>query len=289
MAAGGAAAAAGAHTPIPKRIHQIWLGTNPQPTEWMDTVRDFAAEYGYEYMLWTEKNVDELAWDSVPGLRRLYASFRKELAGRADVIRMLFLYQYGGIYIDADSVILKPKKFFEFLEKNRAAVFFGWEDISAERLKKLGDLGPELRGTKRLIANGTIGAVAGHPFLRLLMDGATANAEREAGEHAWRRVGPLYVTRTYMKVRDKFPDVKIYPMKLFYPRHWGGIKDPELHKKVRVPSESMLFQYGYSTNSFDKIFRERALRQRQRRLRAHRHQTRRQRPAGTTRRKRATH
>jgi hypothetical protein len=78
----------------------------------MDTVRDFAAEYGYEYMLWTEKNIDELAWDSVPGLRRLYTSFRKELAGRADVIRMLFLYQYGGIYIDADSVILKPKKFF---------------------------------------------------------------------------------------------------------------------------------------------------------------------------------
>lgn len=283
MEGGGRAGAAAAASPIPKRIHQIWLGTNPQPTEWMDTVRDFAAAHGYEYMLWTDKNVDELAWDSVPGLRKLYASFRKELAGRADVIRLLFLYQYGGIYIDADSVVLKPEKFADFLEKNRAAVFFGWEDISTERMKKLGDLGPELRGTRRLIANGTIGAVAAHPFIRTLIEGAASNSEREAGEHAWRRTGPLYVTRTYMKTREKFPDVKIYPMKLFYPRHWGGIKDPELHKKVRVPGESMLFQYGYSTNSFDKIFRERERKARERQ----RTKTRRRRATHGTRRQRA--
>ena len=36
--------------------------------------------------------------------------------------------------------------------------------------------------------------------------------------------------------------------------HWGGITDPELHTQIAIPAESMLFQYGYSTNHFEKIF-----------------------------------
>ena len=226
----------------------------------MDTVRDFATKYGYEYKLWTEENTPELNMDAIPGLRRLYGQFGEELAGRADILRMLALYQYGGIYIDADSVMMKPAKFDAFLRGNRAAVFFAWENLSKEDRKKLGDLGPELRGVRRLIANGLIGAAPQHPFMKALLAGAVSNAEREKGEHAWRRVGPLYVTRVYKKISAKHPDVHIYPMKYFYPRHWRGIKNPQLHKTVRIPRESMLFQYGYSTNGFAKIFQEREAR-----------------------------
>jgi hypothetical protein len=72
----------------------------------------------------------------------------------------------------------------------------------------------------------------------------------------WKAVGPYYVTQIYNETRKEFPDVHVYPMKYFYPRHWAGIRDPELHKKIKIPEESMLFQYGYSTNSFHKIFRK---------------------------------
>jgi hypothetical protein len=61
-----------------------------------------------------------------------------------------------------------------------------------------------------------------------------------------------------MTQKERFPDVHIYPMTLFYPVYWHGIKDPELHKKVQIPGESMLFQYGYSTNGFAEIFKARA-------------------------------
>jgi hypothetical protein len=242
---------------IEKCIHQIWLGKNAPPTEWMDTVTEFAKKYGYEYKLWTEKNVDSLDWDSIPGLRREYGKFRTEMAGRADIIRLLALYKFGGIYIDADSVIMKPLKFSKFLEKNKAAVFFGWETISKADSKKLGDFGPEIRGTKRLVANGLIGAKAGHAFIEKLLNGIVSNAEREAEGHAWKRVGPLYVSRVYFTSKDSFPDVHIYPMKYFYPMHWRGIQDPKLHEKVKIPAESMLFQYGYSTNSFHDYFNDR--------------------------------
>jgi mannosyltransferase OCH1-like enzyme len=243
---------------IPRIIHQVWLGTNPKPTEWMDSVREFATKHGYTYKLWDEKAAEGLDWDSVPGLRREYGAFRSQLAGKADIIRMLALYEHGGIYIDADTVVMRPAKFAAFLEKNPYAVFFGWENILKSHTKKVNNFGPELAGAKRLVANGMIGAAAGHPFFEALLGGVVANAEREEGEDAWRKVGPLYVTRVYAKLKKKMPDVHVYPMRYFYPRHWKGITDPELHKKVRIPGESMLFQYGYTTNGFAEIFRRRA-------------------------------
>lgn len=219
----------------------------------MDSVKDFAKEYDYEYKLWGA-DAKELGLDDIPGLAAVYEGFGHELAGRADIIRLLALYKYGGIYIDADSVIMKPEKFANFLKKNHASVFFGWENLTATRTRKLGIK------SKRLVANGLIGAKKGHPFFLRLLEGISENVERLSEDDqslAWKVVGPLYVTRIYNETRREFPDVHVYPMKYFYPRHWKGITDPELHKKVKIPGESMLFQYGYSTNSFNKIFKTR--------------------------------
>jgi hypothetical protein len=225
------------------------------PHEWMDSVKDFAAKYDYEYKLWTDENVKGMRMNA--DLRAEYDSFKGELAGRADIIRLIALNTYGGIYIDADTVIMKPEKFSEFLEDNKAGVFFAWEDLSKKTAQKLGNLGPGLTGQRRLIANGTIGAKKGHPFIELLLKGAADSSKNEESDEAWKRVGPLYVTRMYMGHKKEFPDIHIYPMKYFYPLHWHGITDPALHTKVKIPGESMLFQYGYTTNKFAKIFAKR--------------------------------
>jgi mannosyltransferase OCH1-like enzyme len=248
---------------VPKIIHQIWIGRDPRPNEWMDTVKDFAVRYGYKYMLWDEGDVDALGLDTVPGVRDVYENFGHELAGKADILRMLCLYKYGGIYIDADTVIMKPEKFDAFLQKNRAAVFFGWENLTVARTRKLNVSDPGIKRTRRLVANGLIGSERGHPFFKRLLQGIEGNTlslDVSEKKVAWKTVGPLYVTRMYHATRKDFPDVHIYPMKYFYPMHWGGITDPELHKKVKIPGKSMLFQYGYSTNKFDKIFKREAKR-----------------------------
>jgi mannosyltransferase OCH1-like enzyme len=241
---------------IPRIIHQIWIGKNPMPHEWMDTVKDFAANHGYEYKLWTDITIDKEL--RIPdNLRAEYDSFKGELAGRADIIRLLVLHTYGGIYVDADSVIMKADKLADFLKRNTAGVFFAWENLSKARTKKLGNLGPGLTGQRRLVANGIIGARKGHPFIQKLIDGIANAPDDSSKKEAWKRVGPLYVTRTYMQSKKEFPDIHIYPMKYFYPMHWGGITDPELHTKVKIPGKSMMFQYGYSTNNFAKIFAKR--------------------------------
>lgn len=243
---------------VPKIIHQIWIGRATRPDEWMDTVKAFAEEYGYKYMLWTEGDIDTLDIASIPGVKEVYKSFGHELAGKADIIRMLALYKHGGIYIDSDSVIMKPEKFAEFLEKNRAPVFFGWENLTVARTRKLKGLDPGMKRSRRLVANGLIGSEKGHPFFKKLLEGVKENVDnldKDSKKAAWKAVGPYYVTRVYTSTRREFPDVHVYPMKYFYPRHWKGITDPDLHKKVKIPNKSMLFQYGYSTNSFDKIFK----------------------------------
>ena len=242
---------------IPKIIHQIWLGSNPRPDSWMKSVKDFAAKHGYKYMLWGEKNMKGLGIDSFEGLRKAYSAFRDQLAGKADIIRLLALYKYGGIYIDADSVIMKSQKFADFLDDNSASVFFGWENLSAAFTRKLGRIDPYIQRTRRMVANGLIGAKKGHPFIKRLLDGvgqSVAENSKEVKLEAWRALGPHYTTKLYNATRQEFPDVHVYPMKYFYPRHWHGISDPELHTKVKIPGQSMLFQYGYSTNKFNKIF-----------------------------------
>jgi mannosyltransferase OCH1-like enzyme len=234
-------------------IHQIWIGDNPLPTEWIDTIKEFAEKYDYTYKLWTDASIKDLGMEDIPGLKRLYSSFSRQQAGQADILRLLILYKYGGLYIDADTVMMKPEKFHTFLTKNGKGVFFGWENLTAARTRKLG-----IGKIRRLVANGLIGAEKGHPFLRALLDDIVENAGVNREEsNAWKAVGPLYITKKYMAMKKKFPDVRVFPMRYFYPRAWAGIKDPELHKKVKIPGESMLFQYGYSTNHFDAIFAKR--------------------------------
>ena len=200
-------------------------------------------------MLWSDKSIDALGIDKIPGLRQTYVD-QKELAGKADIIRLLALYAHGGVYIDADTVIMKPAKFSTFLETNRASVFFGWEELSQKMIDKLA-----LTPLRRLVANGIIGATAKHAFILTLLERIVVNASSETGG-AWKQVGPLFVTRVYHELKDWFPDVHIYPMKYFYPLQWHGITDPTLHTKVSIPAESMLFQYGYSTNKFERLFWE---------------------------------
>ena len=220
------------------------------PTDWVDTVKDFASTYGYSYKLWTDSSAKELDFDAIPGLKDLYTSFSRELAGQADILRLLILYKFGGVYIDADTVIVKPEKFDTFLKKNTKGVFFGWENLTAARTRKLG-----IGKIRRLVANGIIGAEAGHPFVKALLEGIVENSTKVSGKkEAWKVLGPLYVTKKYTALKKDYPDVRVFPMKYFYPRSWVGITDPELHKKVKIPGESMLFQYGYSTNKFNTIF-----------------------------------
>ena len=99
-------------------------------------------------------------------------------------------------------------------------------------------------------ANGTLGTPAYSPFFKTLVKELPAYAEKYATEGPQIKTGPGFLTY----IAKQRSDYVLIPTKVFYPISWHNISDPYLHMKVILPAESLLFQYGYSTNKFNKIF-----------------------------------
>jgi mannosyltransferase OCH1-like enzyme len=89
---------------IPKILHQIWIGPRPAPLRWTRTWRETNPDFAYR--LWNDDAIESF------GLRNhdLYLRFLAEKLydGAADVARVEILHEHGGVYVDADSVALRP-------------------------------------------------------------------------------------------------------------------------------------------------------------------------------------
>lgn len=103
---------------IPKIIHYVWVGNNPKPKNikkcmktWKKHLKD------YKIIEWNESNFDI---SSHPFVKKAYEA--KKWAYVSDYIRMYAIYNYGGIYLDTDVLVLE--NFDKFLNNK---VFVGFE------------------------------------------------------------------------------------------------------------------------------------------------------------------
>lgn len=227
------AAARAAVGKIPRVIHQIWIGPHPRPVRWMESwTRDFLAEHpGWRYRLWTDRDV--AGFDVV----RTRAYRHLSPCGRADLLRYRILHREGGVYVDADSIYLPGRALDPVLDRvDRCGL------VMAEE--------PFRRDNPPLVAVGVIAAVAGNPLLDYFVHRGLAAVEAtlDARGHlqAWETTGPLMATEVLEAVSCR----SILPSHVFFPEywdtkeHWGTTRE-ELAR--RYP-ESVMFQFGYSTN-----------------------------------------
>jgi len=193
--------------PIPKILHQLWIGSKPAPTKFMDTFKDKHPEY--EYIRWTEAEIERrnMKFECINAINRM-----SEINGKADIMRWEILYHYGGIFQDADSVCLEPFDA-SFLEKQ---AFAGFENETARQ---------------GLVATGTMGFPPKHPLCRAAIDWMLTNdsCPETCGQRAWYTVGPGLLTR--LLETGKYTDLSVYPSYSFIPYHFTGIHY-EGHKKV---------------------------------------------------------
>ena len=149
--------------PISKLLHQIWIGPKPMPNKFMDTFKDKHPDF--EYIRWTEAEIDRrgIKFECMNAINRM-----SEINGKADIIRWEILYQFGGIFQDADSVCIEP---FDdtFLEKT---AFAGFENETAR---------------EGLVATGTMGFPPKHPLCRAAIDWMLTNdtCPETCGKRAW--------------------------------------------------------------------------------------------------------
>jgi mannosyltransferase OCH1-like enzyme len=103
---------------IPKVIHYCWFGGKRKPKLIRDCISSWK-EYlpEYEIIEWNEKNSDL----SHPFIKEAYHA--KKWAFVADYIRLQKLYEFGGIYLDTDMLVIRS-----FDELLSTKCFFGAED-----------------------------------------------------------------------------------------------------------------------------------------------------------------
>ena len=192
---------------IPKIIHQLWIGNKVAPTKLMETWR--IKNTDFEYIFWNE---DEIIKRGIQLQCHEKIDMINEINGKADIIRWEILYEYGGVFIDADSICIEPLDDY-FMSKK---AFASYEN---EQVRK------------NLVATGTMGFYPKHPLCRDIIEWIKSNHSNDfiTNYPAWYSVGPGVLTR-FLETGN-YKDFSVFPSHVFLPLHFSG--DPYIgHKKV---------------------------------------------------------
>ena len=181
---------------IPKTLHFIWIGDEKKiPFKCINTWVE--KNPGYTTKIWGNNAVQSTNWKNYRQLHDML--IKKDFAGAADVMRYEILFNEGGIYIDADSVCLKPLEDW-LLDCNAFAI---WEQELVRN---------------NLIANGFLGSVPGGEAMKLCIE-EVATKDCTENKLAWMITGPLMMSDVFFK---KHADLTVYPSHFFLPKHHTG-------------------------------------------------------------------
>tara|TARA_R100000808_G_scaffold5859_2_gene17698 strand:- start:2288 stop:2947 length:660 start_codon:yes stop_codon:yes gene_type:complete len=198
---------------IPKIIHQIYF--NLSNTVLADhkifyQSHNICKKYtDYHYMLWSEKECEDLLNCEFPQYKDFYNNFRYEIQ-KIDFIRFCILYRYGGFYVDLDMFMLKS--FNELLA--RKVVFHNVRHV---------------KPNWSFIENDFMGSVPKFQLWLDIMEKCVENyKDKEVidiykiwkGRFILQTTGPKFLSRFIQK---KFP--KFTPMKLVYTKFQSDPKD----------------------------------------------------------------
>jgi GT2 family glycosyltransferase len=209
--------------PIPKILHQIWIGPLEPPTEMMKTWKEKHPDF--EYIFWNE---EEIKKRGVEFKLQHKIDIMLEINGKADIMRWEILYKYGGYFVDADSICIAP--FDDYFSNKTAFATYENEIIRSE-----------------LIATGTMGFVPNHVLCKDIIDWINTPEYDVMNEkiRAWGSVGPGVLTR-FLKT-GRYKDFAVYPSHCFLPIHFTGLSYGG-HKKVYA------FQaWGTANTNYDKM------------------------------------
>ena len=181
---------------IPKVIHQTWVG-DPfrRPVKEMESWKRLNPSW--EVKLWTEREIDDLLLVNRAQYDAFYA--RHIFNGCSDIARVEILFRYGGVYLDADCMALRPLD--DELFQGDFFTVYEHEELYGDR-----------------IASGILGCVAGDAVIREHI--------RRIGRHVvtdqtmpFADVGQVVLTDV---LREMQPGFKAAPACLFLPEHHSG-------------------------------------------------------------------
>lgn len=218
---------------MPKIIHQTWIGPNKRPDIWIDTWKnDYIKDNpDWKHMLWTDNELNEMNMFN----KDVYNN-EPSYNGKSDIARYEILFQYGGIYIDADSIWLGSKSMNDLIDKvknNNTHFFLGQEPW------------------QNYPASGVVGSSKHNPSLLLIIKAIEKNSKYRNLYLPWITCGPLVL---HVTENNKIPRT-VFPKEYFYPEYWHRkmfitITD-EMREKYK--KNSYMYQFGYTTNGLNQL------------------------------------
>jgi len=180
---------------IPKIIHQIWFWDKERPEVAMNTRKEMNPYY--EYKLWTEENI----WDLI---NQKQFDECNQWCWKADIARYEILLKEWWIYIDADSICLRPLTD-DLLDND----FFSCYENEQCRWG--------------LIANWYIWSKPWNGILKLIIETIWQYIDINS-QLPWIKTWPKMFTE-HIKIWSIFwAKFKIYPSYYFIPQHYSWIK-----------------------------------------------------------------
>jgi mannosyltransferase OCH1-like enzyme len=163
---------------IPKIIHTIWIGNKKRP-EGSKIWADMNPEY--EHMHWDEAKLNtDLSGSLDNEYVKMYLSredkqYSDKYNGAVNVLRLLVLQKYGGIYFDADCVPMRPLT----------------DDLLDNEFFSVHENEIYCPGT---IANGIIGCTPSHFIINKMVSDLAGCPI--ATQRSWIATGPMFLTRS---------------------------------------------------------------------------------------------
>ena len=161
---------------FPKIIHQTWKDEQVPASlaACQESWKRFNPDW--EYRLWTDADNDALVQDEFSSLLDLYRSLPRAIH-RADFARVLYLWRFGGLYVDLDIEALRPAN--ELLDGHSCTL--GTEPkLHAERL----------RGVEQVVCNAAMASEPNHPFWEKMIAEIRDRSTQGSGDPVW-MTGPL--------------------------------------------------------------------------------------------------
>ncbi|OAP62352.1 hypothetical protein AYL99_04555 [Fonsecaea erecta] len=171
---------------IPKLIHQSWSSTElPGKFErWSSTCREQHPDW--EWVLWTDEDNEELVRTHFPWLLKTYLGLPSVIY-RADLVRNLYMYMFGGVYSDLDVECLRPVDEL-FNQYNVTTAPHGKpKPQSAQNMLKsgrkafFGRMGTD-HGSSNSIPNAWMASTPGHPFFLIVLESVMKRMTEEGDD-----------------------------------------------------------------------------------------------------------
>lgn len=192
---------------IQKIIHQTWKGTDI-PDHYVEWMKSWIKNHpDWTYMFWTDATARGLISDKYPELLPTYDGYLENIR-RADALRYVILYEYGGIYVDLDMENLLP---LDPIIRKYSCV------LPQEPYEH-----PMIDSNfEHLVINALMACRKGHPLMKQLMDNLSKYF------HMWNvldSTGPHFMTLQYKNYienghKDQAAEDGVYiaPAEYFFP------------------------------------------------------------------------